>query len=115
MDNATISRKLRNLAEELEASGHHLYRVRAYRRAAAVVAMSPVELSDLVQEGGREALESLPGIGQHLACTLEKLVRTGELRLLGPRSEETDPRDWLLTLPGVGTRMAERMKEAGVE
>ncbi len=114
MDNTTIARKLLDRALSLEENGHSLYRIRAYRHAAGLVLMMPVAIDDLVRDGGREALESLPGVGAHLAFTLEKLVRDGELRTLGPAPEETNPRERVMSLPGVGTRTIERMQEAGI-
>src|SRR5260221_13468986 len=114
MDNTTIARKLLDYALSLEEQGHSLYRVRAYRRAAGVIQMLPVALSDLIEQGGREALESLPGVGAHLAYTLEKLVRDHELRTLGPKPDETDPRERVMALPGVGTRTLERFQDAGI-
>src|SRR5205085_12417069 len=114
MDNTTIARKLLDHALNLEAHGHSLYRVRAYRRAAGVSQRLPVALGDLIEQGGREALESLPGVGAHLAYTLEKLIRDHELRALGLQPEETDPRERVMTLPGVGTRTVERLREAGI-
>src|SRR5262245_26343758 len=111
MDNATIARKLFERAAELEAHGHSLYRVRAYRKAAGLVQMLPCAVADLVKEGGRNALLNLPGIGAHLAFVLEKLVTEGELRTLVPAPEQTDPRERLLSLPGVGDRLAERIQE----
>src|SRR5436305_13485855 len=91
MDNTTIAERLLDQARELESKGHNLYRVRAYRKAASLVKMLPVELEELVREGGREALQALPGIGPHLAITLESLAREGRLLTLGPKPEEADP------------------------
>src|SRR5690349_5129890 len=114
MDNTTIARKLLDHALSLEANGHNLYRVRAYRRAAGVIQRLPVAIGELLEQGGREALESLPGIGAHLAFTLEKLVRDHELRTLGPKPHETNSRERVMALPGVGARTFERMQDAGI-
>src|SRR5258708_12390319 len=101
MDNTTSARKLLDYALSLEEHGHSLYRVRAYRRAAGVIQMLPVALGDLVEQGGREALESLPGVGAHLAFTLEKLVRDAELRTLEPKPAHRTPRQRHTSLPVV--------------
>jgi Helix-hairpin-helix domain len=111
MNNATIAQKLFEYAATLEANGHSLYRIRAYRRVAGLVKMLSCSIAELVNEGGRDALKGLPGIGAHLAFTLEKLVKEGDLRTLGPTPEQTDPRERLLSLPSVGDRLAERMQE----
>lgn len=114
MNNTDIARKLLDHALALEENGHSLYRVRAYRRAAALIRMLPLSIREALEEGGREALEDLPGIGRHLAYTLEKLIRDGELRTLGPKPEQTDPRMRMTALPGVGDRTIERIQEAGL-
>lgn len=116
MTNTTIASHLLSHAGELESHGHNLYRVRAYRKAAALVKMLPVELEQLLDVGGRPALQALPGIGSHLAVTLESLVREDRLRTMGPKPEETDPEERLTSLPGVGPVTALRLtEELGVE
>ncbi len=82
MDNQAIARKLSNYANELARKHSNLYRVRAYRRAAAVVQLQQRPVADLVTEKGRAGLAALPGIGSSLAFTIEALVRTGEFRTL---------------------------------
>src|SRR5262245_17508819 len=116
MNNAQIAEKLLAHARELEAHGHNLYRVRAYRRAALSIRMLAVEVSELLEQGGRAALATIPGVGAHLAFTLERLLRRGEWVTLGPGPEETDPRQRLTSLPGVGPRLALRLREElGIE
>src|SRR5881227_2893624 len=111
MNNDTLAKHLLEFAAVLESNGENLYRVRAYRRAASVVKMHPRPLSELLAEGGRAALEDVPGIGEHLAYTLEGLIRTGQLRTMGADAEPTDPRERLTSLPGVGPRLAVRMRD----
>jgi DNA polymerase (family 10) len=84
MDNASIAGRLMDYAHELEAHRESLYRVRAYRRAAATLLGLERPLGDLFAESGRRGLEALPGIGAHLAYTLEGLLGTGEFRTLHP-------------------------------
>src|SRR5687768_11120848 len=116
MNNTDISRKLIEHARILETNGHNLYRVRAYRRAASLVQMLPCEVDEVVRHGGCAALESIPGIGSHLAFTLERLVTAGELKTMGPAPEQTDPSERLTSFPGVGPKLALRMEEElGIE
>jgi DNA polymerase/3'-5' exonuclease PolX len=82
MDNRTIARRLSAYANELARKHASLYRVRAYRRAAAVVQAEERPLTELVAEQGRAGLRALAGIGPSLAYTIESLVRTGEFRTL---------------------------------
>ena len=82
MDNQTIARRLRSYANELARKRSSMYRVRAYRRAAAVVQSQERPMTDIVNAKGRAGLLALPGIGDSLAFTIESLVRTGEFRTL---------------------------------
>jgi DNA polymerase/3'-5' exonuclease PolX len=81
MSNREIARWLGDYAELLEKGGEKLYRTKAYRRAAESVLFSlrPVEI--IVSEEGRKGLQRrLPGVGAHLAVTIERLVSTGQFR-----------------------------------
>ena len=63
-------RALRQIAFQLERSGAPTYRVRAFRRAAEVVAgLSPGELADRVRVG---TLRQLPGVGEVTATVIEQ-------------------------------------------
>ncbi len=106
MDNATIARKLNDYATYLEGEDTNVYRVRAYRRAAATVLEQERPLADVVNEKGRAGLEEMPGIGPSLAYTIEGLVRTGEFRTLRPDSGHVDPERLLTSLPGIGRQLA---------
>jgi DNA polymerase/3'-5' exonuclease PolX len=64
----------------------------------------------LYQEGGRDALAALPGVGAGLAEHLEALLTTGHF---APRpDDEAEPGETLTSLPGVGRRTARRMMES---
>jgi DNA polymerase/3'-5' exonuclease PolX len=80
MDNRTIAQRLVDYAHYLENRRASLYRVKAYRRAAETVLMLPRPVAEIVAEAGRDGLEALPGIGDHLSFTIETLVRSGEFR-----------------------------------
>ncbi len=111
MDNATIARKLNDYATYLEGEDSNVYRVRAYRRAAATVLEQPRSLAEVVEEKGRAGLEELPGIGSSLAYTIEGLVRTGAFRTLRPDAGHVDPERLLTSLPGVGRQLAHTLHE----
>ena len=80
MDNQIIAHRLSNYATELYATGSNLYRVRAYRKAAWTVRALERPLAEVLAIEGRAGLEALPGVGTHLAYTIEELIRTGEFR-----------------------------------
>ncbi|MCI0459784.1 MAG: hypothetical protein L0Z62_22775 [Gemmataceae bacterium] len=78
MDNATIARRLTAHANELSGQIGNLYRLRAYRQAVLTIQQLERPLANILTESGVEGLSALPGIGSHLAFTIERLVRTGE-------------------------------------
>jgi DNA polymerase (family 10) len=79
MDNRTIAEHLRRHAWELDAEGGNLYRARAYRRAANQIIDLDEPLSLVLERGGRRGLQALPGIGSHIARTIENLLVTGAM------------------------------------
>jgi DNA polymerase/3'-5' exonuclease PolX len=80
MDNRTIARRLGEYATELYAANSSFYRVRAYRWAAERVRSLERPLVDVLQKEGRAGLAALPGVGSHLAFTIEQLIRTGAFK-----------------------------------
>jgi putative hydrolase len=76
---------LRQIAFQLERSGAPTYRVRAFRRAAGVIAgLSGAELADRIQAG---TLRQIPGIGEVTSQVIEQAAAGQEpeylTRLLG--------------------------------
>src|SRR5262245_23466211 len=78
INNEFIAERLLTQARHYAGQRTNLYRVRAYRRAAEVVALLPNPVAELVKSGGRKRLERLPGIGRHLAEVICHFVATGE-------------------------------------
>src|SRR5208283_2120788 len=111
MDNRTIAERLVNYAQYLDAREANIYRMRAYRRAAETVMQLERPVEKIVEEQGRPGLESLPGIGSHLAYTIDQLVRTGEFRTLNPDGGRVDSEYLFASLPGVSLRLAHRIHE----
>jgi len=109
LDNLAAARRLEQAARILEEQDASLYRVRAYRTAAATVRDLDRPAIDILREGGRRALLELPGIGDRLAGTLEQLLLTGHI----PHVEGlgAKPEDLFGTVPGIGPEMARRIHE----
>lgn len=78
MDNRLIARRLVEHAHGLEAEQASLYRIRAYRRAAAVVLGLDQPVAELVAAEGERGLEALPGIGRRLSRVIADLARGEE-------------------------------------
>jgi DNA polymerase/3'-5' exonuclease PolX len=111
VDNHTIAQRLTHHAHTVEREQGNLYRARAYRRAAATVLSLDRPLEDILAAEGLRGLEALPGIGSHLAYTLEGLVRSGEFRTMGDEDGSTLPAHRLTSLPGVGPRLAQQIRD----
>jgi hypothetical protein len=106
MNNHTIAAKLTEFANYLEARESSVYRVRAYRQAAQTVLGLDRQVTDIIAAEGRSGLEALPGIGAHLAYTIEGLIRTGDFRTQGRDGGHIDPVRLFTSLPGVGPHLA---------
>lgn len=74
MTNNDVARQLQQHARKLAENYGNLYRIRAYRRAAFAI----LGLDRPVAELPKQDLESLPGIGGHLAVTIRHFARTGD-------------------------------------
>jgi hypothetical protein len=111
MDNNTIAQRLREYANYLESQEMNVHRVRAYRKAAETILSLDRPVSDIIEKEGRAGLEALPGIGPHLSFTLEGLVRDGEFRTLGRDGGQIDPERLLLSIPGIGPRLARQLHD----
>ena len=78
MDNLTIAQRLRDHARQLDGRDGNLFRIRAYRRAAQILLGLDRPVAEVLTESGAKGLQAIPGIGDHLAFTIEHLARTGE-------------------------------------
>jgi len=85
MSNRAIAEWLTDYARFLEKSRHSLYRIRAYRQAAASLLSLDRPAEDILAESGRKGLQALPGVGSHLSYTIAELIRTGEFRTFAER------------------------------
>lgn len=111
MDNQTITYLLRAEANRQEREEGALFRVRAYRQAADHIDALTVPLERIYAEQGAHGLTSLPGVGDHLAYTLEGLLTTGEWRTLRPEDAHREPDRLLTSLPGIGPKLAMRLRD----
>jgi putative hydrolase len=114
--NEQIATCLEELADLLEAQGANLFRVRAYRTAAENLRNLQRPVHEILGIEGVAGLIELPGIGQSLAGSVEKLCLTGRLPLLERLRGEFGPEHLFMTLPGIGLEFASRIHEQlGVE
>jgi DNA polymerase/3'-5' exonuclease PolX len=75
--NRFATERLREAATLLSLQQDNPYRVAAYRRAADAVAALDRDLRGIMDGGGVEALEQIPGVGSGIAAALAEMIRTG--------------------------------------
>jgi hypothetical protein len=114
--NSSVASRLDEVAQILEEQGANVFRVGAYRRAAAMLRGLQRPIDQIVRREGLEGLQQLPGIGETLARFIHQLVMTGRLPMLDRLRGESDPIALLRTVPGIGRVTAERLHDQlGIE
>ena len=114
--NWQIAERLSEVARILETQGANIFRVGAYRHAAAMLRGLDRSIDEIVKTEGIEGLQKLPGIGETLSRFIYQIVMTGRLPMLDRLRGESDPVALLRTVPGIGRVMAQRLyDELGIE
>jgi hypothetical protein len=109
--NLAVAIKLDELAALLAGQRANPFRVRAYYRAADTLRRLDVPVSRVLAEGGLEALEVLPGIGESLGRTIRDIVKHGYSPMLDRLRGNADPVRLLMSVPGIGRRLADRLHD----
>jgi len=116
ISNSAIAEALERLAKMLIEREANPHRIQAYLNAAQTVRRSERPLTEILEQGGREALEELPGIGTSLSARIMEFIETGEMSLVRRLREEHTPEDLFARVPGIGRGLAARLhRELGVE
>ncbi len=107
--NAALAARLDEVARLLDGHGGGPHRVAAYRRAAETFRRLETPVADLLEERGIAGLEALPGVGPVIARAARTFAVTGRLPMLDRLRAESDPVRLLMTVPGIGSQLAERI------
>jgi hypothetical protein len=110
-NNEHIAELFRDTARLLEEQGDDPYRIEAYRRGSRLLTRLHVDVGELWERGGRDGLETLPGIGSSLAAAIEEILETGHCRTHDRLSGRVNPEDLFRKLPGIGEVLAGRIHE----
>ncbi len=114
--NAAIASRLDEVAGLLEEQHANPYRVAAYRRAAERLRVLGRPVAEILRTEGVEGLMRLPGIGEGIARSIRLLVTIGRLPMLERLRGESDPEAVLMSVPGIGSTLAERLHdELGID
>jgi len=76
LSNQDIAERLEEMGILYEIAGVQ-FKPRAYERAASVIAGYGEEVADIYKEGGKKALDGIPGVGKGIAEHIESLLKTG--------------------------------------
>jgi len=111
-----IASSLDEVALLLEQQGANPYRVAAYRQGATTLRALSEPVTKMIAEDGYAALMRLPGIGAGLSNAIHLLVNTGRLPILERLRGETNSQKILMTVPGIGPTIAEKLHdELGID
>lgn len=111
ISNRDLAAILDRIAELLELREANPFRVGSYRGAALEIRALPGPVWRLREEGGRGALQDIPGVGEGIAAVLDEVLDTGHSRLLERLEEEAWPEVAFQRLPGVGPTLAARIHD----
>ena len=109
--NREIAARLDEAAWLLRDQGADPYRVNAYLRAAATVRRWPQSLDTVFRERGLDGLELLPGVGPGIARAIRELITRGRLPMLDRLRGAADSVALLMTVSGIGRRLALRLHD----
>lgn len=109
VNNERIAGILEQVADRLEGQHANLYRIDAYRAAAAVVRSHPTSIQELALTEGQHGLDALPQIGSSLSASIDEIAHTGRLRLLQRLEGALSPVELFKTVPGIGEELAKRL------
>ncbi|HEY2432944.1 MAG TPA: helix-hairpin-helix domain-containing protein [Vicinamibacterales bacterium] len=112
MDNRSIARVLKEIADLLEIKDDNPFKIRAYRAAAETVGDEP----DPIDAMTPQARLALPGIGKDLAAKIGELIQTGSIAY-HQQLLQAFPSTLLdvLRLSGIGPKTVARLyREIGV-
>ena len=107
--NHDIAKVLEEIATLLEVQHANIHRIRAYRNAANQIRQSLDDIAELAHWDQGETLESLPGIGQHIARLIIEYVTTGKCSMLQRLQGEVTPEEIFEQVPGIGHELANRI------
>jgi DNA polymerase (family 10) len=106
LDNKSISNKLYDYADRLEAMGENPYKIRAYRKAAYAIDNMQENINYLIEQNFDLTL--LPSIGKGISFTIESLVKTGAI----PESTSSPKKvDELVDIKGLGPKRRKLLHE----
>lgn len=109
--NDQVADVLDQIADLLETQGANRFRIRAYRSGAHTVRTTSHSIARMVRDGGEDALQELPNIGEGIGRVIASYVRTGRSNVLERLKGEVAPGELFTQVPGIGEELAERIAQ----
>ncbi|MBD3311995.1 DNA polymerase/3'-5' exonuclease PolX [archaeon] len=116
MKNALVAKILREISYALEVKGVE-FKPRAYARAARSIENLSRDVTDIYEEGGKKALDDIPGVGKSIAAKIEEIIKTGRLEYHDELIDEI-PFNFieLMSVQGLGPESVKTLhKELGIK
>ncbi|MDX1660621.1 MAG: helix-hairpin-helix domain-containing protein [Gemmatimonadota bacterium] len=114
--NDAIADRLDEVARIYDQQGANRFRVAAWRAAGDTLRGLDRPVAALYDEGGLEALQALPDVGETIGRTIAMVLEYGRLPMLDRLRGESEPVAVLRTVPGIGETFARRLhRDLGIE
>ncbi len=109
MKNQEIARMFYEMAEILELK-EVKWKPQAYRKAARGLESLGKDVEEVYKEGGLNAVEDIPGVGERLALKIEEYIKTGKIKSYA-KYKKSIPKglNVLMSIPGLGPKKAKQL------
>src|SRR6478609_1213885 len=105
--NDQLAEQFELLGDLMELEGADLFRINAYRKAAARIRETPSSVAQLALDGKAKALQ---GIGKTIEEKIVQVVEDGEIHALTKKKAEVPAEvATFMRLPGLGPKTARRL------
>jgi len=106
MKNQEIANIFYEIAGFLKMEGIQ-FKPYAYQKAAITLETLEKDVADIYKEGGREALEKIPGVGKSMAEKIEEYLKTGKIKYYQDLKKKTPIKmEELTAVEGLGPKRA---------
>ena len=78
IDNASVARVLRQIADMLEFKNENPFKFRSYQMAAETIGSMGTPIADIAARGGASELQQIPGIGKTISGQILEIIQTGK-------------------------------------
>ncbi len=79
MKNLELAKIFNEIADILEIQDIQ-WKPQAYRKAASSIASLSIDIEKIYKKSGLKGLDSIPGVGKHLALKIEEYLKTGKIK-----------------------------------